>query len=214
MRPSRSLLRPAGGVRPNTARQRRRSASSASERMRAISAAIAAAVCPGWRMATRSADRRAGSAVASLPATIRYTRSPSVFSDSSLSPSFLRTTPAKNPRTECGCQPVRAHDGRDGGAARPAQQSQHPRLFRIRSRLVMAAIRLRAAFDRTLEADARLDGLAHVCAWTCQNSSQSCRRNSAPPPPKPRGGPRRWRGRGASRSGSLVRDHHTRSLCR
>jgi hypothetical protein len=27
-----------------------------------------------------------------LPATIRYTRSPSVFSDSSLSPSFLRTT--------------------------------------------------------------------------------------------------------------------------
>src|SRR5262245_20947092 len=29
---------------------------------------------------------------------------------------------------------------------------------------------------------------AHVCAWTCQNSSQSCRRNMAPPPPKPRGG--------------------------
>src|SRR5262245_49283644 len=41
-----------------------------------------------------------------LPATIRYTRSPSVFSDSSLSASFLRTTAAKNPRTECGCQPV------------------------------------------------------------------------------------------------------------
>jgi hypothetical protein len=36
----------------------------------------------------------------------RYTRSPSVFSDSSLSASFLRTTAAKNPRTECGCQPV------------------------------------------------------------------------------------------------------------
>ncbi len=41
-----------------------------------------------------------------MPATIRYTRSPSVFSDSSLSASFLRTTAAKNPRTECGCQPV------------------------------------------------------------------------------------------------------------
>ena len=41
-----------------------------------------------------------------LPATIRYTRSPSVFSDSSLSASFLRTTAAKNPRTECRCQPV------------------------------------------------------------------------------------------------------------
>src|SRR5262249_40836649 len=41
-----------------------------------------------------------------LPATIRYTRSPSVFSDSSLSPSFLRTTVARKARTVCGCQPV------------------------------------------------------------------------------------------------------------
>src|SRR3989449_1978786 len=41
-----------------------------------------------------------------LPATIRYTRSPSVFSDSSLSPSFLRTTAARKARTGCGCQPV------------------------------------------------------------------------------------------------------------
>ena len=39
-------------------------------------------------------------------ATIRYTRSPSVFSDSSLSPSFLRTTAARKARTVCGCQPV------------------------------------------------------------------------------------------------------------
>src|SRR5690242_13759389 len=37
---------------------------------------------------------------------IRYTRSPSDFWDSRVRPSFLRTTPAKNPRTECGCQPV------------------------------------------------------------------------------------------------------------
>ncbi len=29
-------------------------------------------------------------------------------SQASLSPSFLRTTPEKNPRTECGCQPVTA----------------------------------------------------------------------------------------------------------
>src|SRR6202022_2479494 len=33
-------------------------------------------------------------------------RSPSVFSDVSVKPSFLRTTPAKKPRTECCCQPV------------------------------------------------------------------------------------------------------------
>src|SRR5215470_15419567 len=41
-----------------------------------------------------------------LPATTRYTRSPSVFSDSSVSPSFLRTTAARKARTVCGCQPV------------------------------------------------------------------------------------------------------------
>src|SRR5215470_19615726 len=29
-----------------------------------------------------------------------------VFSDSSVSPSFFLTTPARKPRTECGCQPV------------------------------------------------------------------------------------------------------------
>src|SRR5262249_32764104 len=43
-----------------------------------------------------------------LPATIPYTRSPAVFSRSSLSlsPSFLRTTAARKARTVCGCQPV------------------------------------------------------------------------------------------------------------
>src|SRR5262249_39498959 len=41
-----------------------------------------------------------------LPATIRHPRSPSVSSDSSLSPSFLRTTAARKARTVCGCQPV------------------------------------------------------------------------------------------------------------
>src|SRR6516165_3845597 len=41
-----------------------------------------------------------------LPATTRYTRSPSVLSDSSLSPSFLRTTVARKARNVCGCQSV------------------------------------------------------------------------------------------------------------
>ena len=36
----------------------------------------------------------------------RYTRSPSAFFDVSVKPSFLRTTPAKKPRTECCCHPV------------------------------------------------------------------------------------------------------------
>src|SRR6516164_10668818 len=33
-------------------------------------------------------------------------RSPLTFSEVSVNPSFLRTTPAKKPRTECSCQPV------------------------------------------------------------------------------------------------------------
>src|SRR5262245_51062584 len=33
-------------------------------------------------------------------------RWPSAFCDASVKPSFLRTTLAKKPRTECGCQPV------------------------------------------------------------------------------------------------------------
>src|SRR6266516_1700624 len=33
-------------------------------------------------------------------------RSSPVFSETSASPSFLRTTPARKPRTEWGCQPV------------------------------------------------------------------------------------------------------------
>src|SRR5437899_6921461 len=41
-----------------------------------------------------------------LPATIRYTRSPSGVSDSRLSPTFIRTTAARKARTVCGCQPV------------------------------------------------------------------------------------------------------------
>ena len=52
------VLRPAGGVRPKTARQRRRRASSASERRPAISASTAAGSIRCCRMATHSADPR------------------------------------------------------------------------------------------------------------------------------------------------------------
>src|SRR6266568_1053754 len=41
-----------------------------------------------------------------FPAATRYIRSPSTLSDVSVKPSFLRTTPAKKPRTECCCHPV------------------------------------------------------------------------------------------------------------
>jgi hypothetical protein len=49
---------PAGGLRPNAARQRRRSASTASDGMRAISASTAAGSLQRWRMATHSVGWR------------------------------------------------------------------------------------------------------------------------------------------------------------
>src|SRR5258706_6206067 len=41
-----------------------------------------------------------------LPSFMRYTRPLSVCSETRLSPSFLRTTPARKPRTECCCHSV------------------------------------------------------------------------------------------------------------
>src|SRR5277367_1399252 len=43
-----------------------------------------------------------------LPSLMRYTRPLSVCSETRLSPSFLRTTPARKPRTECCCHSVAA----------------------------------------------------------------------------------------------------------
>src|ERR1700716_2728883 len=47
-----------------------------------------------------------GFVLVGFPAATRYMRSPSAFSDVRVKPSFLRTTPAKKPRTECCCHPV------------------------------------------------------------------------------------------------------------
>ena len=41
-----------------------------------------------------------------FPSLIRYMRPASPASETRFSPSFLRTTPDKNPRTECCCHPV------------------------------------------------------------------------------------------------------------
>src|SRR5258707_13197202 len=49
---------------------------------------------------------RSAAADEALPSLMRYTRPLSVCSETRLSPSFLRTTPARKPRTECCCQSV------------------------------------------------------------------------------------------------------------
>src|SRR5262245_4190631 len=88
-----------------------------------------------------------------LPATIRYTRPPSAFSDSSLSASFLRTPAAKNPRTECGCQPVQvmivAMVAPLGRRSNPSTRA----CFEF-ARLLCSP--RRAAFGRTLDEDRAL----------------------------------------------------------
>src|SRR5712664_4323575 len=49
---------------------------------------------------------RPAAAGEALPSLMRYTRPFSVCSETRLSPSFLRTTPARKPRTECCCHSV------------------------------------------------------------------------------------------------------------
>src|SRR4051794_36321303 len=62
--------------------------------------------CDGSRASDHATcfDRLA--AAEALPSLIRYILPFPVGSDTRVNPSFLRTTPAKNPRTECCCQPV------------------------------------------------------------------------------------------------------------
>src|SRR5205807_10448296 len=78
----------------------RQAQASANEQSRPRSRPGLSSAPQGYALGTLVASAEA------LAATIRYTRSPSVFSDSRLSPSFLRTTAARKARTVCGCQPV------------------------------------------------------------------------------------------------------------
>src|SRR5262249_16202280 len=119
-----------------------------------------------------------------LPATIRYTRSPSVFSDSSLSPSFLRTTAARKARTVCGRQPGERVTGAMVAPLGPHSSASTPARFEFAR---PPGRPLPAAFERILDADRALMVRAGL-RLDMQNSSQERRRNSAPPPRKPRGG--------------------------
>ena len=125
---------------------------------------------------------------------------PLVFSEASLSPSFLRTTPAKNPRTECDCQPVDptmvaivAPFGRRSSST--TRSSVVPRDEGQRS----CGYRPWTGFWRRIAPCST----AHACSWTCQNSSRwwggvtARRTTQTPRRPNGTGG-----ARGASPSGS------------
>src|SRR5580692_3747104 len=71
---------------------------------------------------------------------MRYTRPLSVCSETRLSPSFLRTTPARKPRTECCCHSVAV--AREAMVAPPGVRS----IAMMRARLVWV---LAAGLDDT-----------------------------------------------------------------
>ena len=102
-----------------------------------------------------------------------------------LEPELLAHHPRKEPPHRVRLPSGASRDGRDGGPARPPQQCQHPRLFRMSPPVVLArhfAGQLRSVLKpaRGLMDRARL-------LFDMPNSSQSCWRNIAPPS-KPRGG--------------------------
>jgi hypothetical protein len=95
-----------------------------------------------------------------------------------------------------------------GQARAPSRRSA----ARIRLRLVMVGDPAAPAFERILDVDRPSRMRARLRSDT-QHCCGSCWRNSAPPPPKPRGGPSALAGQ-EERAGQLgVRDHHPRSLC-
>src|SRR5262249_2774228 len=139
-------------------------------------------------------------------ATIRYTRSPSPFSDSSLSPSFLRTTAARKARTVCGCQPVERVTVAMVAPLGPHSSASTHACFEF---ACPVGCPLPVAFERISGADRALIVRARL-RLDMRNSSQERRRNSAPPPSKPRGGHRRCE---RSKPGRLgPRSPHTLSL--
>src|SRR5215472_11049334 len=88
---------------------------------------------------------------------MRYRRSPSVFSESSASWSFLRTTPAKNPRTECCCQPVAFMiAAMVAPSGRLTKQPDHRGLLRIASRFALVRFLRGGGFGPAFAADRTL----------------------------------------------------------
>src|SRR5438132_4088324 len=145
-----------------------------------------------------------------VPVAIRYTRGPSVFSDTSLSPSFLRTTAARKPRTECGCQPV---DCMMPAIVAPLGRLNRPRTricFECARVLVRLAALRQGALDRTLAPERALEARAILrlgMTKTPSHMSAHYRAATAKTPRRPSGAG----GERASQSG-LVRDHHACSV--
>src|SRR5438552_11910034 len=131
---------------------------------------------------------------------MRYTRSPSVFSDSSLSASFLRTTAAKNPRTECGCQPV---DVMIVAVVAPLGRRSNPSTRACFEFARLLCWSPRAAFARTLDEACALAVRPRLRLDMPKLLSLVPAQHRAATTQTPRRPTGRWRGRGAKPSGLL-----------
>src|SRR6266516_2259565 len=117
-----------------------------------------------------------------FPPATRYMRSPSAFSDVSVKPSFLRTTPAKKPRTECCCQPVAFMIAAIVAPLGCLSRVRTTSCF-VWPRPEDVGMFLAGCFARLLARE----GLALVWALLCDIlRSLSVATASAPSPPKPR----------------------------
>src|ERR1700731_1197178 len=109
-------------------------------------------------------------------------RSPPAFSDFRVKPSFLRTTPAKKPRTECCCQPV----------AFIIVAIVVPLGCLSRARTASCLVPLRVMFPGFAGCFARLLARANLVflgVLLCDIEDPfRLQRHQAPPPPKPRSG--------------------------
>src|SRR5439155_25345880 len=129
-------------------------------------------------------------------------------------------TSVRQPRSVCGCPLVECTIVAMVAPLGPRSRPSTCACFEFARVWWWRAGGLRAAFARPLDAD-RAFALRARLRLDMQNSSHSCRRNSAPegwrnsapPPPKPRGGRQALAGERSEPVRLAVRDHHTRSLC-
>src|SRR5262249_39029101 len=138
-------------------------------------------------------------------------RSPPIFSDTSVNPSFFRTTPAKKPRTECCCQPV--------AFMMAAIVAPLGWLSRARTASCLVGLRFAPAtlslfftgfFARRLP-DARLAFL-EVLLCNILGSFHRLRRHQPPSPPKPRTGDTAGEAGSRNEAIHLVDPSHTTAL--
>src|SRR5256884_8521216 len=144
----------------------------------------------------------------SFAAATRYMRSPSAFSEVSVKPSFLRTTPAKKPRTECCCHPVAFVIA---AIVVPLGCLSRPRTV---SCLVPPRVEAEGTFSNFAGFFARLAGATFVLLGVLRCDIfeiLSVATASVPPPPKPRTGDRA--GGAGSREAQVLSEAATVTLC-